>query len=87
MFVRPAFGDGLPLLHVHRSSYVFVHDPLVRSARPSDWSICPLSFTAAGTPTSVGAAHWIVAVALAALPEPHVAVAVLFGTCVPGATL
>jgi nitrate/nitrite transporter NarK len=39
VLVRPVFGDAVPLLHVHRSSYVFVHESFVRSPSPRDWSI------------------------------------------------
>jgi nitrate/nitrite transporter NarK len=39
VFVRPVFGDAVPLWHVHRSSYVFVHESFVRSPSPRDWSI------------------------------------------------
>ena len=87
VFVRPLFGDGLPFEHVQRSLYVVVHAPFVRSPVSRVWSTLPSSTTWAGVPTSVGAAHWIVAVSDAELFEPHVAVAVLFGTSDPEATL
>ena len=87
MFVRPSFGEGVPCEHVHRSSYVVVHALFVRSPVSSDSSTSPSSTTDAGVPTSVGAPHSIVAVSFAELPEPHVAVAVLFGTSDPGVTV
>ena len=87
VFVRPLFGDAFPFLHVQSSSYVVAHGPFLTSSRPRDSSIWPSSFTVAGTPTSVGVAQLMVAVALAEESEPHVAVAVLFATSVEGETL
>ena len=83
VFVRPLFGDGVPFEHVQRSLYVVVHASFVRSPCRSSRPRRRRRRRSAGVPTSVGAAHWIVAVSGAELSEPHDAVAVLFGTSSP----
>ena len=70
VFVRPLLGDGVPFEHVHRSLYVVVHASFVEVAGVDRLVDVAVVDDRRGRAASVAAAHWIVAVASAELPQP-----------------